>query len=159
MKFSDNLDVSRLLGRHDWSKICLKPAAEGSFSYIFEYNYGMKGHPDDRECFVFVTMYHSHLYRRCTPLDQWLSFALRDLTRDVALQNGALPIKQPYPPPEWADCKDRLRSCRDLALPMPLDKPKAREEPEQPKASATPQSPENLVRFTHPYDLSFNSLS
>lgn len=101
-------------------------------------------------------MYHSHQYRRYTPLDQWLSFALRDLTRDVALQNGALPIKQPYPPPEWADCKDRLRSCKDLALPMPIDKPKA---PEQPKASATPQSPDDLVRFTHLYYLPFESLS
>ncbi|KAI0742132.1 hypothetical protein BC629DRAFT_274335 [Irpex lacteus] len=104
-RFSNKVDVSCLLGEHNWRKVT-KESVDRS-SWIFEYDYGMKGHPDDH---------------------QWMSHAFKDFSKDVHLQNNMLPITQPYPPPTWADCRRKMSSCKDLALPMPKDKPKSDKE-------------------------------
>ncbi|KAI0347479.1 hypothetical protein BDW22DRAFT_531956 [Trametopsis cervina] len=98
--YAKDADITPLLGQHDWRQFTLKEPVDpkGCWSYMFEFDYGTKGHPADH---------------------QWASYALPDLTKDVHLQRGALPIRQPYPRPVWANSRDGLRSCRDLALPMP----------------------------------------
>ncbi|KAI0688547.1 hypothetical protein BC835DRAFT_303856 [Cytidiella melzeri] len=119
VKYAQHLDITALLGKHDWRQFSLKdnPAENGYSTYIFEFNYGTKGHPDEH---------------------QWASQAFEDFSQDAKLQRGALPVRQPYPRPVWADCRDRLRSCRDLALPMPTDIPKPVLPPSEP-VSAQPE--------------------
>ncbi len=149
-RFSDKVDVSCLLGEHDWRKVT-KESVDRS-SWIFEYDYGMKGHPDDRKSpplRVAATPPSSPsltlTFERV--VDQWMSHALQDFSKDVHLQNDALPITQPYPPPTWADCRRKMSSCRDLALPMPKDKPKS--DKEVSVASNEPDPPATAVSVNY----------
>jgi hypothetical protein len=92
----------------------------------------MKGHPDDRKSHTQRLFRNLELLRACVVFkkkDQWSCHPLRDLSKDAGLVRGELPVVQPYPPPVWADCRDPMRSSRELALPMPLEKPKSASPP------------------------------
>lgn len=150
-RFSNKVDVSCLLGEHNWRKVT-KESVDRS-SWIFEYDYGMKGHPDDRKSPLLKLTATPPLPLSLTTLtlervvDQWMSHALQDFSKDVHLQNNMLPITQPYPPPTWADCRRKMSSCRDLALPMPKDKPKS--DKEGSVTSNEPVPPATTVRVDY----------
>lgn len=48
IRYDSNVNVTTLLGEHSWHQFDKKTAPRDRYSYIFEFNYATKGHPDDR---------------------------------------------------------------------------------------------------------------
>ena len=65
-----------------------------------------------------------------------------------------MPFKQPYPAPEWANIREPMLACKDLALPIPLPDeepfpPPPEEAQPKPKPEARPSERQQAITFNY----------
>ena len=100
------------------------PKYYNKVSYVFEYNYRIRGHPGSR-----MSLFHNY--------DEHILFNHTDETLDGWEEEwptggdpkdpSMFPVKFPYPRPHWATL--RGRDCADLALPLPKSRQPTPEPP------------------------------
>ncbi|GJE84906.1 hypothetical protein PsYK624_009820 [Phanerochaete sordida] len=129
VKFSEDVDITPLLGAHYWPNFLKQRDAKRESSCIFEFNYRQHGHPETH---------------------QWAGQEI-DL-QDPPRWRGVVPFKQPYHPPAYADLRRDNLSCRDLGIPMPVPReddvvPDPQPEVPQPKPQERQSRDRSLFSF------------
>ncbi|TBU32041.1 hypothetical protein BD311DRAFT_751189 [Dichomitus squalens] len=96
VQLPEEADIVPILGAHPWIKVLSSghPRDRERVSYVFAYDYRMKGEPDNHN---------------------WLAHYPTESGDPPA--HIRFPVKFPYPHVSWASPKGK--SCGDLALPMP----------------------------------------
>ncbi|KIP09170.1 hypothetical protein PHLGIDRAFT_342547 [Phlebiopsis gigantea 11061_1 CR5-6] len=123
VKFAQDVDITPLLGSHHWPRFHRRLGAKQVISYIFEYKYVANGDPENH------------------------NWAINELDAcDPPHWEGYVPFKQPYPAPEWANVREPMLACKDLALPIPVpdEEPFPPPEEAQPKPKPDSRLPERL---------------
>jgi len=110
----EDVDLTPYLGEHKWA-IFLKPHAQRgeleTVSNIFEYNYRSQGNPANRELLCNLL----YFLLKTSSLDSWTEhYPTHDLPPP------SFPIKDPYPPPGYAE---RSAVLVPLTMAMPWPEP------------------------------------
>ncbi|PCH41365.1 hypothetical protein WOLCODRAFT_24692 [Wolfiporia cocos MD-104 SS10] len=99
VKLPEHVDITPILGAHRWRQFLYSgdPRDVQRVSYIFEYNYRLKGEPE------------RHNWESHEPVGSF-----------EPPPNLGCPVKFPYPSPHWASLDGR--NCRDLARSLPASR-------------------------------------
>ncbi|KAL4241318.1 hypothetical protein ABKN59_000267 [Abortiporus biennis] len=90
------INIEPILGAHPYKRFLNLKKVSDKTSYIFEYNYRRKGHPED------------HQWAQHFPIG------------GEPPPHLGFPVKFPYPHPSFADLANK--TCQDIALPLPSNR-------------------------------------
>lgn len=114
VQLSEDFDITPILGAHVWQEVLTfgDPKYLKRTSFVFEYNYRIRGHPGSR-----TSDPHT-----CNDSDSFDRIAIDGWEEEWPTGGDPndprkFPVKFPYPRPHWATT--RGKNCADLALSLP----------------------------------------